>query len=277
MHHGKSGFLYLLLLILLTGCSRTDEYQVYAIRFAEGGKIQAKGWVIGARETDSVDVCNMFWLLRAHDGRNILVDAGFIDSSGRDGKYIRPDLALQEMQLAPEDISDIILTHPHPDHIGGITLFPNAHIWMQQADYEYLTGLNWLKTDSTVFLKKDVENIQELKAKGRVTLINGDNIEVMPGIRAFTGSKHTFENQYLLVNTGSEKTRILLASDAIWFYLNVEKSLPVSICMDTSAYVRAMKRMKTLVPDPGLIIPGHDNLVFSRFPMIKDRIVQITK
>ena len=275
MHSEISGFLYLLLLIMLTGCSRTDEYQVYAIRFAEGGKIQAKGWVIGARETDSVDVCNMFWLLRAHDGRNILVDAGFIDSSGRDGKYIRPDLALQEMQLAPEDISDIILTHPHPDHIGGITLFPNAHIWMQQADYEYLTGLTWLKTDSTVFLKKDVENIQELKAKGRVTLIKGDNIEVMPGIRAFTGSKHTFENQYLLVNTGSEKNRILLASDAIWFYLNVEKSLPVSICMDTSAYVSAMKRMKTLVADPRLIIPGHDNLVFSRFPMITDRIVKI--
>lgn len=275
MHPGKSRFLTLLLLIMLTGCGHPDEYLVYAIKFAEGGKIQAKDWVIGAGETDSVDVCNMFWLLRTNDGRNILVDAGFIDSSGRNDDYVRPDLMLKRLNLSPQDISDIIITHPHPDHIGGITLFPKAHIWMQQADYEYLTGLTWLKHDSTVFLKKDVENILELKKKGRITLVEGDGIEIMPGIRAFTGSKHTFENQYLLVNTGSEKNRILLASDAIWFYLNFEKSLPVSICMDTSAYVKAMKRMRTLVSDPRLIIPGHDNLVFSKFPNLTNQIVKI--
>jgi len=45
--------------------------------------------------------------------------------------------------------------------------------------------------------------------------------------------------------------------------------------LDQAAYVEAMKRMKTLVADPNLIIPGHDAAVFTRFPLITDRIVKI--
>ncbi len=45
--------------------------------------------------------------------------------------------------------------------------------------------------------------------------------------------------------------------------------------LDQVAYVEAMKRMKRLVTDPKLIIPGHDAAVFTRFPLITDRIVKI--
>jgi glyoxylase-like metal-dependent hydrolase (beta-lactamase superfamily II) len=45
--------------------------------------------------------------------------------------------------------------------------------------------------------------------------------------------------------------------------------------MDPKAYVEAMKRMKTLVTNPDLIIPGHDDQVFSKFPEISKWIVKI--
>ena len=54
--------------------------------------------------------------------------------------YIRPDSALAKVALKPEDITDIILTHPHWDHIDGIGLFPKAHIWIQKDDYGYFVG-----------------------------------------------------------------------------------------------------------------------------------------
>lgn len=38
----------------------------------------------------------------------------------------------------------------------------------------------------------------------------------------------------------------------------------------------AMKRMKTLVANPEFIIPGHDDLVFSKFPKVADWILKIT-
>ena len=261
---------------IFSGCKINDEYQVYAIRFKDGYKIQAKDYVIGADLSDSVEVCNMFWLLKSRGGKNILVDAGFLDTSFKNKNYTRPDSMLLRVGLTNQDISDIIITHPHFDHINGITLFPEARIWMQQADYEYFTGPAWQENgDHRGFEKKDVENILSVKARGRLNLIKGDGIEIFPGIRVYTGSKHTFENQFLLVNSGSGKNKVLLASDAIWFSLNLEKQLPISICMDTAQYVKAMIRMKTLVVNPDLIIPGHENKIFSKFPKVQDGIVRI--
>jgi hypothetical protein len=46
------------------------------------------------------------------------------------------------------------------------------------------------------------------------------------------------------------------------------KSAPGYATFDTSGYVRAMERMKTLASDIKFIIPGHDALLFSRFPTI---------
>jgi glyoxylase-like metal-dependent hydrolase (beta-lactamase superfamily II) len=82
---------------------------------------------------------------------------------------------------------------------------------------------------------------------------------------------------YLLVNEDSKDDKILLASDASWFYYNLDKLLSVPLVIDPEAYVKALKRMKTLVSDPDLIIPGHDDLVFSKFPKVAEWIVKIEK
>jgi glyoxylase-like metal-dependent hydrolase (beta-lactamase superfamily II) len=218
----------------------------------------------------------MFWLIKSHNGKNILVDAGLIDSTHTFKEYTRPDSMLKRLNIESSDISDIIVTHPHNDHIGGLILFPEARVWMQQDDYDYFIGPAWEENGYRIgFEKNDVENLLSISKQGRLKLIKGDNIEIMPGIRVFTGSKHTFENQFLLVNSNSGKNKILIASDAIWFYLNMEKELPVSVCMDTASYVKTIKRIKTLVENPDLIIPGHDDMVFRKFTEVQDWIVRI--
>lgn len=268
----------LLFVTILFSCKNNEEYQVYAIKYSDGWKIQAKDWVIGADPSDSVDVCDMFWLIKSHDGKNILVDAGFIDSTNSSKNYIRPDSMLKRLNIGSSEVSDIIVTHPHNDHIGGLIMFPQAQVWMQKDDYDYFIGPAWEEGGYRIgFEKNDVENLISINTQGRLKLISGDNIEIMPGIRVFTGSKHTFENQYLLVNSGSEKNKILLASDAIWFNLNLEKELPISVCMDTASYVNAIKRLKTLVTNSDLIIAGHDDNVFSKFPEVRDWIVRISE
>jgi len=220
----------------------------------------------------------MVWLLKGENGRNILVDAGFIDTSEIGMKnYVRPDLVLQRIDsMSPSNITDIILTHPHFDHIGGINLFPKADIWIQKDDFEYFIGEAWQDDKSSKYFRKnDVHNIIEINLQGRLKLIDGDDLEIFPGIRVYTGSKHTFENQYLLVNSNSKTNKVLIASDAVWFYYNLTHLLPVTLSMDSKAYVEAMKRMKTLVTNPDLIIPGHDDLVFTKFPEVTEWIVRI--
>lgn len=255
-----------------------DTYQVYALNYTGNTYSAANNWAVGANEHDSIQICAMVWLLKGENGKNILVDAGYIDTLKTDFKdYIRPDSLLKTMNLNPSDISDVIITHPDNDHIGGINLFPESKVWMQEDDFNYFVGKYWQESDSSKrFNKNDVHNLIEINLQGRLKLIKGDNIEIFPGIRVYTGSKHTFENQYLLVNSNSKDNKILIASDAIWVYYNLDNlfSIPWAV-LDQAAYVEAMKRMKTLVTDPNLIIPGHDAAVFTRFPLITDRIVKI--
>lgn len=273
----------LILILFLTGlranCQSADKYQVFALKYMDSGTIPAKNMAVGANEKDSVRSCAMVWLLKGENSKNILVDAGLIDTSKtRIKNYIRPDSILQRINIYPSDITDIILTHPHYDHIGCINLFPKAKVWMQKADFEYFVGEAWQDSETSKFYRKnDVRNIIEINLQGRLKLVSGDNIEIMPGIKVFTGSKHTFENQYLLVNSNSKTNKILIASDAVWLYYHLDNLLPATICIDPKAYVDAMKRMKTIVTNPDFIIPGHDDLVFSRFPKEAERVVKIGK
>ena len=257
-------------------CQNSGQYQVFAIKFRDGWNISAQEMIDGANPKDSVSTCNMVWLLKGGNGKNILVDAGYLDTSKTvDKNYVRPDLVLQRIKLSADDITDLIITHPHLDHIGGINLFPKAKVWIQKDDFDYFVGELWQERGNPRgFEKNDVRNLIEINLQGRLKFVKGDNIEIIPGIRVFTGSKHTFENQYLLVNSKTDK--VLIASDAIWFYYNLDHLLPArTYVMDSKAYVEAMKRMKTLVTNPDLIIPGHDDLVFSKFPTVAEWIVKI--
>jgi len=277
-------FLLLSLLILSSGLyaiAQTPGYKVYAIKFAGSSyPFTAADWSKGGPATDSVKINFMVWLIKGN-GKNILVDAGFVNDidDAKEFKvinYIRPDSAISKLGLKPGDITDIIFSHPHWDHIDGVSLFPNAHIWIQKEDFNYFVSTAWQKGQNNGgFNKRDVRTMVDLNMAGRVTLVDGDDKEVIPGIKVFTGSRHTFNSQYVLVNTGTNN--IILASDNIWIYYSLDHMVPASDggTLDPAGYVKAMQRMKTMVKDVKYIIPGHDAKVFSKFPAISDGVAEI--
>ena len=275
----------LLLVTSLQGWTQAGHYQVYALKFAHSAlTVPLSALVDHGPENDSVNMEFSIWLIKGDNGRNVLVDAGFqpdiVDSP--DGKelavvnYQRPDSALQKVGLKAEDISDIILSHPHWDHCDGIALFPKAHIWMQKEDYNYFVGGSWQKGENSGgYYKRDVRVLVDLNMAGRLTLVDGDDKEIIPGIKVFTGSRHTFNSQYALVEAAGH--RIILASDNIWVYYSLEHLQPASKggTLDPEGYVKAMIRMKTLTGNPRYIIPGHDARVYTIFPKVADGVVRI--
>lgn len=257
---------------------KSNTYEVYAIEFAKGsGYWPAKEIAINPTVNDSVKGVFMTWLVKSNNGRTILVDAGFHRESKFFGNwlmdFVRPDSSLHKMGLKPDDITDVIITHPHWDHIGGVDLFPKATIWMQKNDYSYFVTDAWQKGGNNVgFDSSDVPKIADLNAKGKIQLVNGDDVEIIPGIKVYIGSKHTYESQYVVVNTSTDK--VLIASDNIWFYYNLNNMISIPLTFDPQAYVKAMQRMKTLV-NPDLIIPGHDSKIFKKFTKVKEGVVRI--
>lgn len=279
----KVSILSLILLTLaVTGEAQKPDYQVYALRFASVlHPFPLSLLVDKGPDKDSVNMVFMYWLIRGDNGRNILLDAGFLrvlddQKDFEPLKYMRPDSALLPLHIPPAAITDIIVSHPHWDHIDGLSLFPNAHIWMQKEDYNYFVGAAWQKGgNSGGFTKRDVHMLVDMNIAGRLTLVDGDDKEIIPGITVYTGSRHTFNSQFVVVQTAGN--RILLASDNLWVYYSLQHMLPPSAggTFDPDAFVRSMQRMKTLVSDPRYIIPGHDGRVFSLFPTVAEGIVKI--
>jgi len=106
--------------------------------------------------------------------------------------------------------------------------------------------------------------IVKLNTQGKVGLVNGDAQQILPGITCYTGGKHTYQSQYVSVQTAAGT--YVLASDNLYLYKNLEKQLPIASTVDTASNLRAQARMKQIATRPDFIIPGHDPAVFSRFP-----------
>jgi glyoxylase-like metal-dependent hydrolase (beta-lactamase superfamily II) len=269
-------------LVLLFGSSFSQTrnvYEIYAIEYAKmKSRSPASDIAIGGNSTDSVTGSFFIWFLNGDNGRKVLVDVGLVQDSAKPHGFLRdyerPDLALQRMNVNADDVTDVIVTHPHFDHIGGLPLFQKATVWMQKDDFAYFVGDAWQKGASHVGLdKQDVLNTIQANLDGRLQLVKGDSIEIIPGIRVFIGSKHTYESQHVLVDSRTDK--VLLASDDCWYYYNLDHLLSVPLTFDAIAYVTQLRRMKTLVGDTQLIIPGHDALVLSKFRQVSPGVVRI--
>jgi glyoxylase-like metal-dependent hydrolase (beta-lactamase superfamily II) len=147
---------------------------------------------------------------------------------------------------------------------------------MQKLDYEFFVGSAWQKPgEAGGYAKRDVINTVNLNLAGRLKLVDGDDKEIIKGIKVYTGSKHTYNSQYVLVQAG--KNRVVIASDNIWTYYSLQHLVPPSQggTLDPAGYVKAMKRMKTLASDVKFIIPGHDGRQLEIFPKVADGVVEI--
>jgi hypothetical protein len=111
-------------------------------------------------------------------------------------------------------------------------------------------------------------------AAGKVRLIDGDDRELIAGIRAYTGARHTFSSQYLRI---AGTPAFVLASDNCYLYRNLETQAAIAqtfAASDRAANVAAFDRMIALAGARERVIPGHDPLQFERFPS-KGRVARI--
>jgi len=253
------------------------QYEIYAVRYATIPDFSVAGLVAGADRSRKLDIAMMIWLVRG-GGRNILVDSGFYrDQFFRQwhvADFVKPSDSLQRVGLKPEDISDVIITHMHWDHADGMDLFPKARIWLQKEELEYYAGSAWQSPRTHGGIDQDdVIAAVKLNMQGRVGLVNGDAQEIIPGITCYTGGKHTYASQFVGVNTAAGI--VVLASDNMYLYENLEKHVPIAATLDPASNLRAQDRMKQLAASPQLIIPGHDPAVMKNFPNPQPGVAKI--
>ncbi|MGB6247998.1 MAG: N-acyl homoserine lactonase family protein [Terriglobales bacterium] len=261
-----------LTLLLVTALAAAEQskpnYEIYAIRYATIPGFPVAELVAGADRERKLDIAMMIWLIRGN-GRNILLDSGFYhDRFFKDWHvtdFTKPSDTLKRLGLKPEDITDLIISHMHWDHADGMDLFPNARIWIQKDELEYYAGEAWQSKDTHGGIdEEDVLTLIKLNTQGKVTLVNGDAKEIIPGVTCYTGGKHTYQSQYVGVQT-NEGT-FVLASDNMYLYENLERHVPIAATLNAASNLQAQDRMKQIAARSGFIIPGHDPAVFEQFP-----------
>ena len=168
--------------------------------------------------------------------------------------------------IAPDQVTDIIVTHIHWDHADGVDLFPRAKVWIQRDEYTY--HIDDMGKPKASAIDSDVASMLHiLKQAGRVSLVEGDNQEIMPGIRVYTGGKHTYQSQY--VGVAARAGTIVVASDNAYLYENLERRLPIAQYVNPASKNAAPAPMLMHAPTLNPIHPRHYPTVFERLTKIK--------
>lgn len=244
-----------------------SDWEVYAVKYADRtARTRADSFIFDDNH-DSPHAMDYFvWVLR-RAGRVILVDTGYdADEAVARGRPIRMDPveALRPFGIAPEQVSEVIVTHLHYDHAGGLHLFPNATLHLQAAEMAFATGPCMCQdTLRMPFTAGHVcEAIQRLYS-GKVVFHDGD-AEVAEGVTVHCLGGHSRGLQCVRVRTRAGW--LVLASDAAHFYENVFARKPFPIVVDLQNMLDGFDTLRRLASAPGLIVPGHDPLVREVFP-----------
>lgn len=143
------------------------------------------------------------YLIKA-DNRLILADAGCETMPGFEMRdFIGPIKALENMGISPDEITDVIITHSHHDHIECVKYFKKAVIYIQKDEYE--AGRKYLIPEL------DIRTFEE-------------EIKICDGVNIIKIGGHTKGSS--IVEITDAEARYIIAGDECYMRECIEKQIP---------------------------------------------------
>jgi len=206
-------------------------------------------------------------LLLVSDDKKILIDTGMGNKWEEKSKNIYKidskrnlELTLEQNDIKPEDITDVLLTHLHFDHAGGSTKiengnlipsFPNAKYFVQKKNFEW--AMNPSDRDKGSYIK---DNFEPLVKEGVLNLIDGEiNFDENISFRIING--HTFGQQMIKISDSSNT--ILYCADLMPFVSQIRIPYVMGYDLQPMITVQEKKKYLQLAADENWFLYfGHD-------------------
>lgn len=181
-----------------------SNWEIYAVKYAErNARTRADSFIDDPHHDAPHHMDYFIWVLKKGT-ETILVDTGYdMDEGQRRGRPISidPREALKPLGLNAEDVDQIIVTHLHYDHAGGLALFPNAKLYLQEREMAFATGP--CMCDPTIVAPFTADHICEAVKRvysGRVEFVDGD-AQVADGVTVHCIGGHSKGLQSVRVRT----------------------------------------------------------------------------
>ncbi len=206
------------------------RWTVHVVEYARCHKQPMASLVWGTFNDPPIDTPFSFVLAQGA-GRVALIDCGFMkEGNGLNFAekfgvpiWVSPVRMLQEMGIAAGDVTDIVLSHAHFDHAGSIEQFPNAHVYLQKS--ELLSWVEAFALPPRFSILTDVVDPDDIRAamdasfEHRLTLVDGDRDNLLPGLHVRLAKGHTMGQQFITLETANG--RYSVAGDCIYSSRNL--------------------------------------------------------
>lgn len=215
-----------------------------------------------------LEVDYYFWVIRDPDGTVTLIDTGFAPEAGRRRRRqqdFTPAEALPLLGIDPAGVGTVVITHAHWDHTGNLSQFPGAEIVMSQDEYAFWTSPVARRTHFALHSEQDeIDLLTEARKAGRLSFTTREGTVLRRGVELIQVGGHTPGELIVAVDDGQGK--VILASDALHHYEEVDSDRPYAILCDLPGMYRGYDLLAELAAEPGArLVAGHDPEVRARF------------